>query len=147
MFCPVCRFEYKPGINRCPDCDVELVSSLPPEEDDEVEYDAPVPVFETSDTSVLLVAQSLLEADEIQYWTRSVGAGGVLMPEGSVTAGAGGASKLMVRSADLAEAREVLRELQEELKYHRTRRLNTDDDDDEGFGGDIDDDELDEDER
>ena len=129
MFCPQCRYEYKPGVNRCPDCDVELVSSLPPEEDEEVEYSAPVAVFETNDSSIMLVAQSLLEAADIQFWVKAVGAGGVLTPEGNVPLGAGGSRKLLVRVADRDEAREILSELQEELKYHRDRRVTDDDDD------------------
>ncbi|RKX25264.1 MAG: hypothetical protein DRP45_06345 [Candidatus Zixiibacteriota bacterium] len=28
-FCPVCKFEYQPGINICPDCNETLVSQLP----------------------------------------------------------------------------------------------------------------------
>jgi hypothetical protein len=28
MFCPVCESEYKPGVTRCPDDDVELVEQL-----------------------------------------------------------------------------------------------------------------------
>jgi len=29
MFCPKCKAEYRKGFNRCSDCDIELVSSLP----------------------------------------------------------------------------------------------------------------------
>jgi hypothetical protein len=29
-FCPKCRYEYRDGITRCPDCDEVLVSALPP---------------------------------------------------------------------------------------------------------------------
>lgn len=29
-FCPKCRYEYREGITRCPDCDELLVSELPP---------------------------------------------------------------------------------------------------------------------
>jgi hypothetical protein len=31
MFCPVCEYEYEPGITRCPDDDEELVDKLTPE--------------------------------------------------------------------------------------------------------------------
>jgi Putative prokaryotic signal transducing protein len=31
MFCPTCESEYKPGITRCPDDDIELVEALTPE--------------------------------------------------------------------------------------------------------------------
>lgn len=31
-FCPQCRYEYHPGTRRCPDCGVELVEQLSPEE-------------------------------------------------------------------------------------------------------------------
>ena len=30
-YCPVCRMEYRSGVERCPDCDVPLVDELPPE--------------------------------------------------------------------------------------------------------------------
>ena len=29
MFCPQCKAEYRPGFQRCADCDVELVEELP----------------------------------------------------------------------------------------------------------------------
>jgi hypothetical protein len=28
MFCPQCKYEYRPGFTHCPDCDVDLVDSL-----------------------------------------------------------------------------------------------------------------------
>lgn len=31
-FCPKCHFEYREGITICPDCDENLVASLPPED-------------------------------------------------------------------------------------------------------------------
>jgi hypothetical protein len=31
MFCPVCEYEYEPGITHCPDDNVELVEKLTPE--------------------------------------------------------------------------------------------------------------------
>ena len=31
MFCPNCRVEYRPGVERCAECAVLLVETLPPE--------------------------------------------------------------------------------------------------------------------
>ena len=31
-YCPICRYEYRAGFSRCPDCDVSLVEELPEEE-------------------------------------------------------------------------------------------------------------------
>lgn len=39
MFCPVCRYEFRPGFTRCNTCDVDLVETLPPEE--EVDHTPP----------------------------------------------------------------------------------------------------------
>lgn len=38
-FCPNCRFEYNEGVSRCPDCEEELVESLPETEEAVTEYD------------------------------------------------------------------------------------------------------------
>lgn len=32
-FCPRCRYEYHAGLRQCPDCGVELVEQLSPEEE------------------------------------------------------------------------------------------------------------------
>jgi hypothetical protein len=28
MFCPNCKYDYKPGIEKCPDCGADLVEKL-----------------------------------------------------------------------------------------------------------------------
>ncbi len=30
-YCPNCRFEYKEGVNKCPDCGADIVNELPKE--------------------------------------------------------------------------------------------------------------------
>lgn len=34
-FCPKCRYEYRPEISECPDCNERLVSTMPPEPESE----------------------------------------------------------------------------------------------------------------
>jgi hypothetical protein len=39
-FCPSCRYEYRSGIDRCPDCGEKLVDKLPdPETEEQERYD------------------------------------------------------------------------------------------------------------
>jgi hypothetical protein len=38
MFCPNCKAEYREGILRCSECDVDLVFELPAEPDQTLEY-------------------------------------------------------------------------------------------------------------
>ena len=35
MWCPECKNEYREGITRCVDCDVDLVETLPEESEEE----------------------------------------------------------------------------------------------------------------
>ncbi len=61
-FCPKCRCEYKPGIRTCPDCNVELVASLPEEPDknrEEPQYDDWVAIVHLS---AVQYAEMLVEA-------------------------------------------------------------------------------------
>lgn len=39
MFCPVCKYEFRPGFTHCNTCDVDLVETLPSEE--EVDHTPP----------------------------------------------------------------------------------------------------------
>ncbi len=39
MFCPVCKYEFRRGFTRCNTCDVDLVETLPAEE--EIDHSAP----------------------------------------------------------------------------------------------------------
>jgi len=34
-FCPKCRYEYRPEISECPDCNEKLVATMPPEPESE----------------------------------------------------------------------------------------------------------------
>ena len=37
MFCPRCGYEYNPGIKTCPDCNIDLVVSLPTEKEKQMD--------------------------------------------------------------------------------------------------------------
>ena len=67
MFCPQCGAEYRPGFDRCAECDVALTPEPPPEED----HSAPplVRVFATSEADVIPVIKSLLESSGIPFET------------------------------------------------------------------------------
>lgn len=64
MYCPVCRCEYREGFTVCSDCQVELVSELPPEP--EAEYQEFVNVLSTHDQNIVAVVKSLFESNGIR---------------------------------------------------------------------------------
>ncbi len=67
MFCPQCGAEYRPGFDRCADCDVALTPEPPPEKDHQA---IPwVRVFATSEADVVPVIKSLLQSAEIPFET------------------------------------------------------------------------------
>lgn len=70
-FCPKCRIEYREGFTTCSDCDVALVSALPPEESDPRETlknEESVPVFVTSDSVEAEIVQGVLDAAGISSY-------------------------------------------------------------------------------
>ena len=65
MFCPKCESEYRPGFDRCADCDLPLVDALPlqgPHVSKEL-----VPAFSTTETSDLSYIASTLDAAGIPH--------------------------------------------------------------------------------
>lgn len=51
MFCPVCKYEYRPGFTHCNDCDVDLVDALPSEAD--VDHKLRTPADEMAQPTLL----------------------------------------------------------------------------------------------
>ncbi len=114
MFCPNCRYEYKEGVSTCPDCDVPLVSELPPEEEIEPEYIELVTVLETSNHSKILIAKSILDESGIDYYP---GKDSLLDLFGGGRLGLNpviGHVQFQVRPEDEEAARELLSELADE---------------------------------
>ena len=69
MYCPECGAEFKEGITRCYDCEVELVAEPP----SEPEVEPYATVLETSEVSAIPVIKTALEAAGIPYRTRGEG--------------------------------------------------------------------------
>jgi len=72
MWCPQCKSEYIQGIFRCPDCDIDLVYTLPEETDKpvidkDVEF---VEIMTTYDAGVLTVVKSILDDINIPYFIK-----------------------------------------------------------------------------
>jgi len=73
-FCPACGAEYRAGITRCPDCEVDLVDSLVEEETEpDIESEA-VLLLTTSDTITAEILVEALKENDIPCLMRS-GAG------------------------------------------------------------------------
>ena len=66
-FCPACRSEFRPGFDRCEECDVALVEALP-----ELPKDPPVPnpafrtVYSTTELVDAVTIKALLEGRGIE---------------------------------------------------------------------------------
>jgi hypothetical protein len=114
MWCPECRGEWREGIVRCLDCDVELVASEPPARGNP---DAKlVTVFRTAEADVLPVVRSLLEESGIPFAVKgeelvgmfpSAGLGLVIDPRSR-------AAEIQVTEDRADEARELLADVVQE---------------------------------
>lgn len=92
MYCPECGAEYRDGVTRCHDCEVELVSHRPVTGSRRAPTaahaarrgDQPVlvPAFRTTDPGLLPVIKSLLDSAEIPFFVQGEEAMG-LFPLGA----------------------------------------------------------------
>jgi hypothetical protein len=98
MYCPKCRYEYKEGVTKCPDCGVDLVVKLPPEDTEEyIEYTEILETFNPGDVAIL---KSILDEEDITYYFHGENFGrmGAMMEP----------SRLMVKTDEADEARELI---------------------------------------
>lgn len=64
-YCSKCGGEYEPEVEKCPDCDMQLVETMPPEYP-EVDPDASlVEIYSAAGDQEALVIKGLLESDGI----------------------------------------------------------------------------------
>lgn len=101
MFCPECGAEYRAGYTRCSDCNLALVSALPPEEMDTDHGDEVVTVFVTRDIVEAETVKELLEANRIEVH---------IAGESSPLPGVPGEVRLIVHADDVEMANRTIEE-------------------------------------
>lgn len=70
MICPECEDEFRDGIERCPDCDVDLVAQMKQPPAPEPDRSEGVELFWASDPGFLAIAKSILEGASIAFWVQ-----------------------------------------------------------------------------
>ena len=65
MFCPKCQSEYREGFTVCADCQVDLVPTLP--ENDERPDVELVTVFDSTNPALIGIAKTVLESASIEF--------------------------------------------------------------------------------
>jgi hypothetical protein len=105
-FCPKCRYEYRPDIKKCPDCDAKLVDELPVEKE---------PTIDAVDLVRVASYQFEIEAQEAvlnlsQHGIPAQIANEKIAQTDVILAWADGGVHVVVREDDAARARKVLEE-------------------------------------
>ncbi len=120
MFCPECQSEYCEGINRCCDCAVDLVFSLPEIADESVAELIPITELETVLTvgsqADLAVVKSILDGESIPFLAKGEGVQN-LFGMGSLGTGYNvmtGPVAVQVNSPDVEKAKAVLKDFKAE---------------------------------
>lgn len=84
-FCPECKYEYRPEISFCPDCDVKLVDRLQDNDaSGSLTNEKLVVIYETPDESDAQLNKSNLESRGFEVWIQPeqpLSTLGVFMPD------------------------------------------------------------------
>ncbi|RME49805.1 MAG: hypothetical protein D6795_11150 [Deltaproteobacteria bacterium] len=109
-FCPKCSAEYEPGIEKCYDCGVPLVETLPPEaEEKEEEF---VEVFRCFDIVEAELVSDLLKEAGIDNFIHEMS-----IPMFPINAATGSERRIAVGMAERERAVETIRKAIEEERY------------------------------
>jgi hypothetical protein len=103
LICPKCKAEYRQGITRCPECEVDLVDAVPLESKPKFSDGEPVEVFSTYDMADVVFIKSLLDAENIGYYFKGESSLYVVKP-------LVGQVKLIVKKSDEEKVRELLKD-------------------------------------
>jgi len=105
-YCPNCRYEYVEGIEICSDCEVELVSELPPDEIEDM-----VPIYIAEDPTEAAILRSILEEAGIPVRERAD-----VDTDLDAFAGPIAEEAIMVPSSRTEEAKKILKKAQDKGK-------------------------------
>jgi hypothetical protein len=113
VFCPQCRYEYRPEVTKCPDCDIWLVRELPvvaenqpTEEFDEVPLET---VYSTYDYARIQLAAAILDEAGIPHLVNDQPIHGILR----APVPGKDPFELVVRADDLEQAVQLLEGIDE----------------------------------
>jgi len=103
-FCPSCKYEYRPDVKKCQDCDVALVDALPSEHR---------PVAEAVDLVRIASYPYEVQAHEAvikleQHGISALVANEKIAQTDMILAWADGGVHVVVRREDAAQARKIL---------------------------------------
>jgi len=111
LFCPKCKYEYVKNVTKCPDCGVDLVEELTPDEDViTLEYNELITVFESLNPVDIAISKSILEDANIPYYAKNEAI------SSSFTGLGFAAIELQVGIKDVEAALEILKDLRDENK-------------------------------
>ncbi|MCK4857117.1 MAG: DUF2007 domain-containing protein [candidate division Zixibacteria bacterium] len=111
-FCPKCKYEYKIGVARCPDCGSDLVEKLAEEPAKATDNDVrAVLLLKTDDRIYAQLMASVLEEAEIPFWSKRLDGGFGYGVSGAITHlsyDSTGAAEIYVHPDDLTRAQELM---------------------------------------
>jgi hypothetical protein len=117
MFCPKCKSEYRIDFTVCSDCNVKLVPELPADEEDSqyLEYEK---IFSTNNPGDIALLKSILDAENITYYFQG--------EEATSSFGHAVPATLFVRNDEVAQASQVLKDLNFSLTFGGRNRIEND---------------------
>jgi len=123
LYCPKCRAEYSDEVAVCSDCDVDLISEVPPEITEEYDDAEWVELFTFTGTLYAQMAVEMLSREDIPAYSKSLFGGAGL----GVLGGAdyvGASAVVYVLEPDLERAEAVI----ETMTNENPDLLNDEDD-------------------
>jgi hypothetical protein len=104
MFCPKCRYEYRAGFYVCPDCNTNLVDTLPEEQPEHTEYAEYAEILFTYNPADVAMIKSLLDAEDITYYFNA--------EQFMYVRPLAEPARLMVKKDEAEKAKEILHDLE-----------------------------------